>query len=407
MGVFPAYHCILPTPWQPAALLQRGAVAAITSEGVRKVLADMLGATWGVVRTRRFLHSAASRARPLFHVLGIETSCDDTGVAIVSSDGTVRAQVVVGQKSVHEAYGGVHPSKAGESHVRNLPGAIETVVRQSGLVLGDLAAVAVTRGPGMAPCLLAGVQAGKALALAQGKRLLGIHHMAAHALTARLTSPEVEFPYLCLLTSGGHTLLLEVQGPTSFVRLGTTLDESVGNAIDHVSKRLRIPWGAFSGPGAALENCALKGDPNRVQLPRPMQHAKNRDGYDFSFVGLRSHMDRYLSATPPVTEQDVADAAASFQRAAFDHVLARLVKVVRDRPKDHYRTLVVSGGVACNTYFRDRYLEGDKGKKRLNNMFLQGAGPRPSPFRLPASPTMLRQRCDDRMGWDRAPPCRP
>ncbi|KAG2235559.1 hypothetical protein INT48_003122 [Thamnidium elegans] len=310
----------------------------------------------------------STHKRPL-RVLGIETSCDDTSAAIVTSDRQILSEVVRGQQEMHEPMGGIVPTLASKGHSRNLPGVISETLELAGLTIQDLDAIAVTRGPGLPPCLPVGLNAGKVLAAVAKKPLIGVHHMEAHALTARLTTknelnqPAPAFPFMTLLISGGHTLLLTANDIGDYDQLGTTLDNAVGEAIDKTARLLQLDWlkGRRGGPGAALEKAALTGDPERFmpRLPKPMLE-RNTSVISFSFSGLKSAVARLVEIENLVdlnNPQDVSDMAAAFQLTCIQHIeqkikLALNQEVVKN--KKPLTALVVSGGVASNTLFRTR-----------------------------------------------------
>ncbi|KAL7313717.1 Mitochondrial tRNAs modification protein [Mucor circinelloides] len=315
--------------------------------------------------SKRFLSTCT---RPI-KVLGIETSCDDTSAAIVTSDRKILAEVVRGQQELHEPMGGIVPTLASKGHSRNLPGVICETLDRAGLSVQDLDAIAVTRGPGLPPCLPVGLNAAKTLAAVSKKPLIGVHHMEAHALTARLTTesdlnqPAPAFPFMALLISGGHTLLLTCNNIGDYNQLGTTLDNAVGEAIDKTARLLDLEWikGRRGGPGAALERAALQGDPERFlsRLPTPMLQ-RNKSVIGFSFSGLKTavarliEMDKCVDLKKP---QDVSDMAAAFQMACIRH-LEQKITLALERElvelKKPLTALVVSGGVASNTLFRSR-----------------------------------------------------
>ncbi|KAJ1720165.1 Mitochondrial tRNAs modification protein [Coemansia erecta] len=299
-----------------------------------------------------------STAREL-RVLGIETSCDDTAAAIVTSSGRILAETNVHQHAVHEQHGGIVPGLAANHHLMNLPLAVRSTLEQSGLRIDDLDAIAVTRGPGLPASLSVGVSAGKTLAAVHAKPLVGVHHMEAHALMARMESAHVRFPFLCLLVSGGHTLTLLAHQVNEYSVLGSTLDDSVGEAFDKVARELRLPWvDAQDGGGAgpALERIARQGDPRRFALPVPMDKSASARLLDFSFSGLKAHVRRMREAGQfsPASPQDQADVAAAFQHAASRH-LAKKTALAFKRAREmqvEVTCLVVSGGVASNLAVR-------------------------------------------------------
>ncbi|KAI8639822.1 Gcp-like domain-containing protein [Parasitella parasitica] len=306
-------------------------------------------------------------ARPI-KVLGIETSCDDTSAAIVTSDRQILADVVRGQQELHEPMGGIVPTLASKGHSRNLPGVICETLDSAGLTVEDLDAIAVTRGPGLPPCLPVGLNAAKTLAAVSKKPLIGVHHMEAHALTVRLTTDHFNqlspaFPFMTLLISGGHTLLLTCNNVGNYNELGTTLDNAVGEAIDKTARLLKLDWikGRRGGPGAALEKAALQGDPERYlsRLPTPMLQ-RNKSVIGFSFSGIKTAVARLVETDNLVdlgVPQDVSDVAAAFQIACIQHLEQKLTLALEQEVvqlKKPLTALVISGGVASNTLFRTR-----------------------------------------------------
>ncbi|MEI6986764.1 MAG: tRNA (adenosine(37)-N6)-threonylcarbamoyltransferase complex transferase subunit TsaD, partial [Rhodospirillaceae bacterium] len=250
-------------------------------------------------------------------VLGIETSCDETAAAIVTGERNILSNVVLSQIADHEPYGGVVPEIAARAHLDHLDRLIAESLIKAGVGLGAISAVAATGGPGLIGGVIVGVMTAKAIALACGVPFLAVNHLEGHALTARL-SDGVGFPFLLLLVSGGHCQLLLVAGVGRYRRLGTTIDDAVGEAFDKVAKLLGL---GYPG-GPQLEQAALAAiSPRRFELPRPML---GRPGCDFSFSGLKTAVRRCLAGLPqPLAEADAADLAASFQIAVADVLVER------------------------------------------------------------------------------------
>lgn len=283
-------------------------------------------------------------------VLGIETSCDETAAAVVSDDRAILANRVLSQIEEHRPYGGVVPEVAARSHLDHLDGIIKGAMDDAGLAFGQLDAVAATGGPGLIGGVMVGVMAAKAISLATERPFIAVNHLEAHALSARL-SDDIAFPYLLLLVSGGHCQLLCVEGVGAYRRLGTTIDDALGEAFDKTAKMLGL---GYPG-GPAVEQAALLGDPERFALPRPMLQ---RPGCDFSFSGLKTSIRQTVEKLPPgdLLDQDVADLCAGFQAAAGDVLANRCrhaIATFRERRPDG-NTLVVAGGVAANSYLRNR-----------------------------------------------------
>jgi N6-L-threonylcarbamoyladenine synthase len=271
-------------------------------------------------------------------ILGLESSCDDSAVALVTDDRRILAQAVVGQNSAHQPYGGVVPEIAARAHVEILPGLIEKVLGDASLSIGDVDAIAATAGPGLIGGVMVALLAGKGLALAAGKPLVAVNHLEGHALSPRLADPDLDFPYLLLLVSGGHCQLLEVAGVGDYRRLATTIDDAAGEAFDKAAKLLGLP---FPG-GPAIEELARQGDSDAVSLPRPLVGSGEPH---FSFAGLKSAVQRAVASG----EFKPADIAASFQQAVVDCLVdrTRLAMANSEAP-----TLVVAGGVAANQAIR-------------------------------------------------------
>ena len=280
-------------------------------------------------------------------LLGIETSCDETAAAIVERDsagvGRILSNIVRSQLDEHAPYGGVVPELAARAHVSHLDHIIARAAAEAGVKLGDIDAVAATAGPGLIGGVLVGLTTAKALAAALHKPLIAVNHLEGHALTARLTD-GLQFPYLLLLVSGGHSQLVLVRDVGQYERWGTTIDDALGEAFDKVAKLLDL--GNPGGP--AVEKLAKSGDAKRFKFPRPLL---KEDRLDFSFSGLKTAVRLAAEEIAPLTPQDVADICASFQLAVTDIVIARARSALRrfraDLP-DAEPVLVVAGGVAAN-----------------------------------------------------------
>ena len=285
---------------------------------------------------------------PVGPVLGIETSCDETATAIMAPDGTILAELVLSQIEVHAAFGGVVPEIAARAHLAALRDLAAAALRQAGVTYQELGAIAATAGPGLIGGLLVGTGFAKGAALAAGLPYLAINHLEAHALTARLpglSDPPVEFPYLLLLLSGGHCQGVAVDGVGNYRRLGTTLDDAVGEAFDKVAKLLGLPYPG----GPALEALARTGNNRAFDLPRPL---RGRAGCDFSFSGLKTAVAQTVAARPALSQAEAADLAASFQAAVSDVLADRLDHALAMLPEAS--AVVVAGGVAANQAIRAR-----------------------------------------------------
>ncbi|MES2120024.1 MAG: tRNA (adenosine(37)-N6)-threonylcarbamoyltransferase complex transferase subunit TsaD [Pseudomonadota bacterium] len=276
-------------------------------------------------------------------VLGLESSCDDTSVALVTSDRRILAQAVVGQNTAHQPYGGVVPEIAARAHVEILPGMIRQLLDDAKMSIAEVDAVAATAGPGLIGGVMVALLAGKGLALAAGKPLIAVNHLEGHALSPRLVDPDLAFPYLLLLVSGGHCQLLEVRGVGDYRRLATTIDDAAGEAFDKAAKLLGLPYPG----GPAIEALAKDGDPTAVPLPRPLVGSGEPH---FSFAGLKSAVQRAVASGNFAP----ADIAASFEQAVVDCLVDRTSLALRtsDAP-----TLVVAGGVAANSAIRGAFAD--------------------------------------------------
>lgn len=285
-------------------------------------------------------------------VLGIETSCDETAVAVVEGAagtgpvGRILSNTVYSQLTEHRRFGGVVPEIAARAHLERIDGLVAQALDEAGLGLADLDAIAATGGPGLIGGVMVGVMTAKALAFAHDKPFIAVNHLEGHALSVRLTEP-VDFPYLLLLVSGGHCQLLTVRGPGDFTRLGTTIDDAAGECFDKTAKLLGL---GFPG-GPAVEKAAVGGDPKRFALPRPMWR---KPGCDFSFSGLKTAVRQTVEKLPADDPRAVADLCASFQRTVGDVFADRCANALALAPSS---TLVVAGGVAANAYLRGRLEE--------------------------------------------------
>ena len=284
-------------------------------------------------------------------VLGIETTCDETAAAVVElrPDGTgvILADEVMSQIAAHAAYGGVVPEIAARAHVEIVDALVTRALARAGMTARQLDGVAAAAGPGLIGGVMVGLTTGKGVALAAGKPFVAVNHLEAHALVARMGG-ELAFPYLLLLVSGGHTQVLAVRGIGEYERLGATMDDAIGEAFDKTAKMLGLPYPG----GPAVEAAARNGDPTRFDLPRPML---GRPNADFSLSGLKTATRQAALAVAPLTSQDVADIAASFQAAVVDVIVDRMrVGLGRFRERGgEARAVVVAGGVAANGAIRE------------------------------------------------------
>jgi tRNA N6-adenosine threonylcarbamoyltransferase len=281
-------------------------------------------------------------------VLGIETSCDDTSVAVLEDATRLRAHLIAAQ-DLHHLYGGVVPELAARAHLELLPRLVERGLADAGVTGRDLTAIAVTRAPGLVGSLVVGLAFAKAYGLALGIPVVGVNHIEGHLHAATLEHGESPWPAVSLVVSGGHTELVEVLGFGRYRWLGSTRDDAAGEAFDKVAKRLGL---GFPG-GPLLDALAAEGDPRAFGLPRPMLQ---QPGFDFSFSGLKTAVALALEphGAPPYPESLLRDLAASFQAAVMDTLVARTMNAVA---ATRARALTLGGGVACNRELRRRLAE--------------------------------------------------
>ena len=276
-------------------------------------------------------------------VLAIETSCDETAAAVVDNGRDVRSSVVASQADLHARYGGVVPEIASRAHVELICDVIEQSLVEAGASLEEIDAVAAVRGPGLAGALLVGVSAAKAISIARGLPYVGVHHHEAHLYAAMIEDPQLEPPLVTLIVSGGHTLLIAMDGHGSYRVLGETVDDAAGEAFDKIARFLGL---GYPG-GPAIDRVALDGDPEAIRFPRPMRG----EGHDFSFSGLKTAVVQYVRKHP---DADVADVAASFQAAIVDVLVEKLVGAAQETG---ISTVVAGGGVAANSALRGRLFD--------------------------------------------------
>lgn len=272
-------------------------------------------------------------------ILGIESSCDETAAALVTSEREILAHRLATQEEEHRPYGGVVPELAARAHVEKLTPLIADALADAKLTLADVDAIAATAGPGLIGGVIVGLVTAKALAHGAGKPLIAVNHLEGHALSPRLADPTLEFPYLLLLVSGGHCQLLRVEGVGRYRRLATTIDDAAGEAFDKTAKLLRL---GFPG-GPAVERAAHEGDPRAVPLPRPLVGTPDPH---FSFAGLKSAVMRAADSG----KYAPADIAASFQQAVVDCLVDRTRRALA--ASEGVTALVVAGGVAANATVR-------------------------------------------------------
>ena len=285
-------------------------------------------------------------------VLGLETSCDETGVALYDTDRGIIGQALHSQVDLHAVYGGVVPEIASRDHIRRLLPLIQGVLDEAGVERPD--AVAYTAGPGLVGALMVGGGLASGLGLAWNRPVIPVHHMEGHLLAPMLEDDPPAFPFLALLVSGGHTMLVSVQALGEYRVLGSTLDDAVGEAFDKTAKLLGLPYPG----GPALAALATKGNDEAFDLPRPML---NREGFDFSFSGLKTAVMLLVRKAEAEGNIDVvrADIAASFERAVVDTLVGRTLRAAKTERAER---LVVAGGVGANTRLRDNLSDKFNGK---------------------------------------------
>ncbi|WP_417687945.1 tRNA (adenosine(37)-N6)-threonylcarbamoyltransferase complex transferase subunit TsaD [Roseibium sp.] len=287
-------------------------------------------------------------------VLGIETSCDETAAAVVRGPAhpEILSNVVRSQIDEHTEFGGVVPEIAARAHIEVLDRIIAEAMAEAGCTWDDIDAVAATAGPGLIGGVIVGLMTAKAVAMAAGKPLIAVNHLEGHALTARLTD-DLDFPFLLLLVSGGHSQFLLVKSVGEYERLGTTIDDAIGEAFDKTAKLLGLPYPG----GPAVERMAAKGDVKRFRLPRPLL---DRPGLDMSFAGLKTALRTQAKKLEPIDEQTVSDLCAGFQKAVADVLAARTksaLELFSHRFPDEKPVIVVAGGVAANQEIRTALTE--------------------------------------------------
>ncbi len=278
-------------------------------------------------------------------VLGIESSCDETGIALYDTERGLLAHRIFSQIAVHAQYGGVVPELASRDHIRKVTPLIQEVLAEAEIGLKELDGVAYTEGPGLVGALMVGALVGRSLAWALDIPALGVHHMEGHLLAPMLEAQKPEFPFIALLVSGGHTQLLRVDGIGRYLLLGESLDDAAGEAFDKAAKMLGLPYPG----GPALSQLAERGDDQRFAFPRPMT---DRPGLDFSFSGLKTQVRTTileLATDGVLAEQDKADIAACFQAAVVDTLVLKCQRALK---QEQVKRLIIAGGVGANKRLR-------------------------------------------------------
>jgi N6-L-threonylcarbamoyladenine synthase len=288
-------------------------------------------------------------------VLGVESSCDETGIALYDTERGLLAHALHSQVAMHEAYGGVVPELASRDHVRRAIPLLEQVLAESGESVASIDAIAYTQGPGLAGALLVGASVANGLALALNKPVIGVHHLEGHLLSPLLAAQAPEFPFVALLVSGGHTQLMRVDDVGEYTMLGETLDDAAGEAFDKSAKLLGL---GYPG-GPAISRLAESGDPNLFELPRPMLHSKN---LDFSFSGLKTAVLTLVKKQEgELTETIRAAIARAFVDAIVEVLVAKCLAAIK---QTGMKRLVIAGGVGANTQLR-KALNEAAAKKRF------------------------------------------
>jgi N6-L-threonylcarbamoyladenine synthase len=279
----------------------------------------------------------------MIKVLAIETSCDETAIAVVSEDKTIRFNRIVSQIQKHSQYGGIIPEIASRSHLDDLDNLLDELKQSKEFSYDNIDAIAVTAGPGLIGGLIVGIMYAKALSVTLKKPIIAVNHLEGHALTCRLTN-HVKYPFLLLLVSGGHSQILIVKGVNEYIKLGSTLDDAVGEAFDKVAKMLNL---SYPG-GPIIEQRALLGQ-IKYKFPRPLQG----NGMDLSFSGLKTAVLRQIEKIEQINDDDINDLCASFQEAVKDVLCDKILRAMSEFTKIcgfHEKKFVVSGGVAANQF---------------------------------------------------------
>lgn len=277
-------------------------------------------------------------------ILGIESSCDETAAAVVEDGTKVLSSVVASQIAVHHPYGGVVPELASRKHIEAIVPVVEAALANAGVAAARLDGLAVTQGPGLIGALLVGFSFAKAYAHALGIPWVGVNHLEGHINSVFLAPDPPPFPFVALLVSGGHTSIYHVTGHTGFKIMGQTRDDAAGEAFDKVSKMLGL---GYPG-GIVIDRLARKGDPEKINFPRPLL---DKSAFDFSFSGLKTAVNRYIQTHPDDYRDQTADIVAGFQEAVVEVLADKLIRAAKQRGCDH---IAVAGGVAANSRLREK-----------------------------------------------------
>lgn len=288
-------------------------------------------------------------------VLGIESSCDETGIALYDTEKGLLSHHLHSQIAMHAEYGGVVPELASRDHIRRVLPLTEACLKDANQTLADIDAIAYTEGPGLAGALLVGASIANALGFALGKPVIPVHHLEGHLLSPLLATPRPEFPFVALLVSGGHSQLMAVRGVGKYELLGETVDDAAGEAFDKTAKLLGLPYPG----GPVLSKLAEQGDPKRFTLPRPMLHSGD---LDFSFSGLKTAVLTLVKQQTELTEQTKADIARAFQEAIVEVLVKKSLAALK---QTGMKQIVVAGGVGANKQLRNQ-LDEAAAKRKLS-----------------------------------------
>ena len=289
--------------------------------------------------------AAELRNQERVRILALETSCDETAAAVIENGRKILSDVVFSQIDLHELYGGVVPEIASRAHMEACDRVVDQALREAGMTLSEVDALAVTKGPGLVGALLTGVNCMKGLAFAAGKPLIGVNHIEGHVSANYLTSPELEPPFLCLVVSGGHSHLVEVRDYGEYLLLGQTADDAAGEAFDKAARALGLPYPG----GPRIDNLAEEGNPEAFTLPSP----KTEGRYDYSFSGLKTAFINLVHGMEQRGEPlPKADLAASFRRAVCRELVEKAGLLIREHPEKARRGMALAGGVSANRELR-------------------------------------------------------
>ena len=287
-------------------------------------------------------------------ILGIETSCDETAASVVKNGRIIKSNIISSQIPLHRKFGGVVPEMASRKHTENITGVVDMALKDAGVGLDDISAVAVTRGPGLVGALLVGLQYAKGLAFATGKPLIGVNHIEGHICANYIQYPDLKPPFVSLIVSGGHTFIVEVKGYREYEVIAKTRDDAVGEAFDKVARALSLPYPG----GPQIDLLAKEGDENAIRFSRPKFHEET---LDFSFSGIKSGVLNYLNSQSQKGESiNRADVAASFQKAVISNLIDHVMVVAETKG---YDKIAVAGGVASNSYLRENLKKAGQDKK--------------------------------------------